>query len=379
MERFSLKRSLHKWQMKYAQYQKHNVSPFIRRGINHTHLLFILVSILYLSGCSSKENHHFEDSDEAVHAYTDLLYQIRQYNTASTDLIVDLVCEWRTLSDSVFACINRDSIDNKNFHTKSAYSMINDSIIFELERLIDSSPRNFKDYYCILNKLSIPELPEEVKTLVALTHQFFHSMDSVTIPQVDKRHTILIYENTLDSALSHNIRSKQDILHFLKSEDIAFRLFLGHLSSWGDMSLDHIKVKTQAQIKYIFESTTRSQEIMSKSEIVILMTMRNNRRLLQNATTCVTDVHKLDFKDSNQATAYLWMLLQPWLSIDRFSYTLLSQEEKKSLEKLATEMPQAFSQLKSGHFPIDLNELPPLLIKAYIDNLYTTSICNKNL
>ena len=107
--------------------------------------------------------------------------------------------------------------------------------------------------------------------------------------------------------------------------------------------------------------------------------MRNNRRLLQNATTCVTDVHKLDFKDSNQATAYLWMLLQPWLSIDRFSYTLLSQEEKKSLEKLATEMPQAFSQLKSGHFPIDLNELPPLLIKAYIDNLYTTSICNKNL
>ena len=87
-------------------------------------------------------------------------YQIRQYNTASTDLIVDLVCEWRTLSDSVFACINRDSIDNKNFHTKSAYSMINDSIIFELERLIDSSPRNFKDYYCILNKLSIPELPE---------------------------------------------------------------------------------------------------------------------------------------------------------------------------------------------------------------------------
>lgn len=379
MERFSLKRSLHKWQMKYAQYQKHTVSLFIRRGINHTHLLFILVSILYLSGCSSKENHHFEDSDEAVHAYTDLLYQIRQYDTASTDLIVDLVCEWRTLSDSVFACINRDSIDNKNYHTKSAYNIINDSIILEFERLIDSSPRNFKDYYHVLNKLSSPALPEEVKNLVASAHHFFHSMDSDTILQLDKQHTILFYENMLDSALSRNIRSKQDILHFLKSEDIAFRLFLCHLSSWGDISLDHIKVKTQAQIKSIFESTTRSQEIMSKSEIVILMTMRNNRRLLQNATTCVTDVHKLDFKDSNQATAYLWMLLQPWLSIDGFSYTLLSQEEKISLEKPAIEMPQAFSQLESGHFPIDLNELPPLLTKAYIDNLYTTSICNKNL
>jgi hypothetical protein len=63
------------------------------------------------------------------------------------------------------------------------------------------------------------------------------------------------------------------------------------------------------------------------------------------------------------------MLLQPWLSIDGFSYTLLSQEEKKSLEKLATEMPHTFSRLESGHFPIDLNELPSLLMKAYIDNL----------
>ena len=83
----------------------------------------------------------------------------------------------------------------------------------------------------------------------------------------------------------------------------------------------------------------------------------------------MTDVQTLSFKDSNQATAYLWMLLQPWLSIDGFSYTLLSQEEKESLEKLAAEMPQAVSKLESGRFPIDLNDLPALLMKAYIDNL----------
>ncbi|MCS2946989.1 hypothetical protein NXX54_00770 [Bacteroides sp. BFG-638] len=369
MERFSLKRKLHKWQVKYAQHPKCTVSHLIRWENNHTHFLLILISLLYLSGCSSKGNHHFQDSNEAVHAYSNLLHQIRLHDKASTDLIIDLVNEWQTLSDSVFACINRDSINNKNYHTKSAYRIINDSIILELERLIDSNPRIFKDYYHVLNKLSGPELPEEVRGLVASAHLFFHSMDSITIRQVDKRHTILFYENTLDSALSHNIRSKQDILHFLKAEDIAFRLFLGHLSSWGDMSLNHIKVKTEAQTKNIFEATARNQAIMSKSEIVILMTMRNNRRLLQNANTCVTDVHKLSFKDSNQATAYLWMLLQPWLSIDGFSYTLLSQEEKESLEKLAAEMPQAFRQLESGRFPIDLNELPSLLMKAYIDNL----------
>lgn len=369
MERFSLKKKLYKWQLKYALNSKCAVSFFTKLENNHTHILLILISMLFLLGCSPTERQHFKDSDEAVDAYSDLLHQIRLHDKASTDFIIDFVNEWRTLSDSVFTCVNRDSINNKNFHTKSAYSIINDSIILELERLIYSNPRSFKDYYHVLNKLSGLELPEEVRDLVASAQQFFHSMDSVTIRQLDKRHTLLFYENTLDSALSHTIRSKQDILHFLKSEDIAFRLFLGHLSSWGDLSLNHIKVKTQTQTKSIFESVARNQEIMSESEIVILMTMRNNRRLLQNANACMTDVHKLDFKDNNQATAYLWMILQPWLSIDGFSYTLLSREEKKSLEKLASEMPQAFSRLESGHFPLDLNELPSLLMKAYIDNL----------
>ena len=369
MKRFSLKRKQRKWQMKYTQHPKCAISFFAKLVNNHTHLLLIFISLLYLLGCSSKENHHFQDSDEAVDAYSDLLHQIRLHDKASTDLIIDLVYEWQTLSDSVFACINRDSINNKNYHAKSAYNIINDSIILELERLIDSNPRSFRDYYHVLNKLSDTELSEEVRGLVASAHQFFHSMDSVTIRQVDKRQTILFYENTLDSALSHHIRSKQDILHFLKSEDIAFRLFLSHLSSWGDMPLDPIKVKTEAQTKSIFESTTKGQEIMSKSEIVILMTMRNSRRLIQNANACMNDVYKLDFKDSNQATAYLWMLLQPWLSIDRFSYMLLSQEEKASLERLAAEMPQVFSRLESGHFPIDLNDLPSLLLKAYLDNI----------
>lgn len=369
MKRFSLNKNLHQWQMKYTQYSGCAASLFIRCGKNHTHMLLILFSLLLLPGCSSKGDPHFQDSNEAINAYSKLLHKIRLYDQASTDLIVDLACEWRTVGDSVFVCINRDSINNRNYHAKSAYDVINDSIIIELERLIDGSSRNFKDYYHVLDKLSNRKLPEEVETLLVSAHVFFQSMDSAMIHPVDKRHTIQIYENTLNSALAQGIRSKQDILHFLKSEDIAFRLFLVHLSSWGDMSLTNIKTKTEQHTQNIFESSSRQQPIMSKSEIVVLMTMRNNRRLLQNATTCVTDVHKLSFQNSDQATAYLWMLLQPWLSIDGFSYTLLSQEEKESLGKLAAEMPLAFSKLESGRFPIDLNDLPSLLMKTYLANI----------
>lgn len=369
MKRFSLNSNLHQWQMKYTQRTKCAVSLFIGCGKNHTHMLLILLSLSFLSSCSSKEGLLFQDSNEAINAYSKLLHKIRLYDQASTDLIIDLAHEYRTVSDSVFVCINRDSINNKNYHAKSAYDVINDSIIIELERLIDGSSRNFKDYYHILDKLSDRKLPEEVESLAVSAHIFFRSMDSVAIHPADKRHTIQIYENTLNLALSQGIHSKQDILHFLRTEDIAFRLFLVHLSSWGDMSLTNIKTQTEQQVKSIFDSSIRQRPIMSKTEIVVLMTMRNSRRLLQNAATCVADIHKLNFKDSSQTTAYLWMLLQPWLSIDSFSYTLLSQEEKQSLEKLAAEMPQTVSKLESGRLPIDLNELPSLLMKAYIDNL----------
>lgn len=172
MKRFSLKRNLHQWQMKYTQYAGCAVSRFIRCSKNHTHILLILLSLLFLPSCSSKEGLHFQDSNEAINAYSKLLNRIRLYDQASTDLIVDLANEWRTVSDSVFACINRDSINNKNYHAKSAYGVINDSIIIEFERLIDGSSHNFKDYYHVLDKLSNQKLPREVEDLVVSAHVF---------------------------------------------------------------------------------------------------------------------------------------------------------------------------------------------------------------
>ncbi len=252
MKRFSLNKNLHQWQMKYTQRAKCAVSLFIGCGKNHTHMLLILLSLLFLPSCSSKEGLHFQDSNEAINAYSNLLHRIRLYDQASTDLIIDLAHEYRTVSDSVFVCINRDSINNKNYHAKSAYDVINDSIIIELERLIDGSSRNFKDYYHVLDKLSIRELPEEMESLAVSAHIFFHSMDSVAIHPADKRHTIQNYENTLNSALTQGILSKLDILHFLRSEDIAFRLFLVHLSSWGGTGLLPISKPKQSSRSKVY-------------------------------------------------------------------------------------------------------------------------------
>lgn len=363
-----MKRNLHEWQIKQTLNDAKGVSCTGGSMNNHTYPLLILIFAMVLSACSSKDASRFQDTLQALDTYTGFLQQLKRQDKVSTKDIVDLVKEWRLMSGSVTVCLNRDSINNKNFHTKADYERINTSIMIELDRLIDSSPRCFKDYYNLLDKLSDTKFDDNMNALVESAHAFFSSMDSVTVHKLNKHQTIKIYKNTLDAALSHGIHSKPDLLCFLKSEDVAFRLFLAHLPFWGNVPLNDIKEKTERLTKLLFESTTGEHPVMSQSEIVIFITMRNNRRLLQNAVVCVSDIQKLNFKESNQATAYLWMLLQPWLSIDRFSYALLSPEQKASFERLACEMPQVFTKLESGHFPIDLDELPSLLMKAYLSN-----------
>ena len=105
------------------------------------------------------------------------------------------------------------------------------------------------------------------------------------------------------------------------------------------------------------------------SEVVILLTMRNNRRLLQNALQCVNDINNHKVKGGDQAAAYLWMLLQPWISFDGFALSLMSEAQIGTLKILATETPKCVVKLGKPQFPIDTDELPSLLIKTTITNL----------
>lgn len=114
----------------------------------------------------------------------------------------------------------------------------------------------------------------------------------------------------------------------------------------------------------------KEHPLFGKEELVILLTVRNNRRLLQNALVCLDEIrHNNRIADGNRSTAYLWMLLQPWISFDELSYALLSERQTNALRRLAKETPKAAKQLKSSGFPLEVDGLPALLIKSYITNI----------
>ena len=72
-----------------------------------------------------------------------------------------------------------------------------------------------------------------------------------------------------------------------------------------------------------------------------------------------------------QAQAYIWMLLQPYSSLDGFCLALLSAEEREQLDMLASQTPDAFRELGRMLHPGDnrLDELPGMLMEAFIHTL----------
>ena len=65
------------------------------------------------------------------------------------------------------------------------------------------------------------------------------------------------------------------------------------------------------------------------------------------------------------------MILQPYASLDGFCLALLSPREKEVLDRMATEMPGAFSTLRKILFSENdrLEELPGMLIEIHIATL----------
>lgn len=104
---------------------------------------------------------------------------------------------------------------------------------------------------------------------------------------------------------------------------------------------------------------------------MIFLAIRTNLRLLRSAQTAMSDLKSGKVKSQGTAHAYLWMLIQPFASMDNLSLAVMSDQDKNDLYKVADAMPSAMSHLAKT-LRIDkqnLSEMPTLLMKIYLTRL----------
>lgn len=341
--------------------ERHKFRPIIKTSRHKSGNMppIILIAVLLLTGCShdTRQGKDCNNRQEVLlDDYKSFYRTLQKKQTATTADLIAIIKKRNAIENVLFALDNidstsfsfRDSIDNAIFH------------------LVDSNKRTLKDYLDITNETNGVQQDTLSRKLMASAHRFYNSLDSIPIFKLSNTGTVKTYERILNDAIQKGFKNKTDILTFLRKEDRVFRSFLVHLSTLGNIQLTKVQENSAAVMKQMIKLTEEESPLLTTDESIILLTIRNNRRLLQNSIQCINDIQNNKVKGSEQETAYSWMLLQPWVSFDKLSFALMDEEQMKTCHVLAEETQKCTDKLTKTAFSIDEDKLSSILIKTII-------------
>ena len=265
-------------------------------GRKHMSMLSaIILAILLLASCSKNASESsFHDAREALDAQKEFLSRMKSDKDLSMEHLADKISKWRTLEDSVSACLMRDTIKKAHSFPMEEFSNVHDSIRDEFMRIATAKRRTFKDVLLLKMNASPYKSKKETDSLSLVASKFFESMDTIPLyNKGDKTRILTTYHFFLEKVKKEGIANQSQFLAFLKTEDRLFR------------------------------------------------------------------------------TAYFWMTLQPFLSIDDFGMAMLSENQRKDLVQLSIDALGTIACL-SRSLQMDKNMtdgLPDMFIKLYISSL----------
>ena len=324
-------------------------------------------AVVMLTACSDGSGtKSFRSSGE----YHGFLTAIRQSNKVSTQTLAKTINEWRVLDDSVVSCLKRDTVRKAHSYPFSVYRDLNDSIHIELCRMAISKQRTFHDLLYLREQTSSHAGDEELMQAVKEAQPFFASLDSLPIyNNSGKQASLKRYLVFLQKSAKQGIHSKEDLLAFIKEEHLHFKFFLQYLPVFADDDIGDIRRTTEQCCREILRAADRKE--LSHKDAMIYLSMRTNLRLLRNAQVAINDLKSGRVKDEHTMHAYLLMMMQPFMSMDDLSVSVLSDKDKTDLYKIADALPKEMDSLaKKLHLDKQrLSDMPMLMMKIYVTRL----------
>lgn len=341
------------------QYSNSNMPPLVSSAV--------LAVILVCTSCGGeKQTLSYKTSEEAVKAYSNFLSDIRDKKNLTSDKLFSEVATWRETRDSVVSCLRKDTLPVSHKDWNQSFHDIHDSLRKEFCRIVLEKPRTYRDVLQLKEVASPYMQDEDLQQAKADAQPFFASLDSISIHNMALPKLKGVYQKFLAQVQKNGIHGKSDLFHFIREEDHLFRSFLLHLSETDKQNMQDIIQNTERCCLHVFRSADRKE--LSYRDALVYMTMRTNRRLILNASQCIEDVKRGKVKSQANAQAYIWMLVQPYTSIDGLGVAVLSDMDKRQINKVAEETPMAIDKL-SKILQMDkerTRELPALLMKIIV-------------
>lgn len=333
---------------------------------NHLSLTLVLTVCLFFS-CTSHPS--FKSSTEAVEACKAKLAEIQSYKDADIEKVTDLTAQWQELQDSSYSVFSKDSTINLKSPIAMAYFVISDSMRTELTRLAFCTQRSLQDVmYLKLNTASEREKIEKSETYKKAM-DFYAKLDEVpTIKGLGK--ILSAYNNLLNN--TQDFKQESQLLTFIQQEDRCFRSLMEHLSNVPVNEMQHLTQKTARLFDRLYSSVGKKDDEVN-DRTMLYLTMRFNRRILQNTIACREDILNNKHLNKQQMTSYRWMLIQPYVSLDEYSTSALTKKQREELMIISKELPVLLSRLDNQKKSKEqeeklINTLADYFLKSYISS-----------
>lgn len=330
----------------------------------------ISFAISILAACSGGNGKPpVKTPDDPAGIYREYLSDIRRQTDPSFTALTRHVRRWQAVKDSVFTRLQQDTLTPAHSGLREECARLHDSVRIEFSRLTLSKPRTYQELLALKEQCSPYGEDEELHRAAEDIRPFFASLDSRPASRGDKWQILSKYRAFLSETIRDGIHGHDDLTAYIGQEDALFRAFLTHLHELDGENTADITRDTERCCSQLFLAAERKE--ITHREAVLFLAMRTNRRQLQNMRTCLDDVRDRKIKTPAQAQAYIWILVQPYASPGGFRMTLLSDEERRQLDKMAAQTPAAFKALsrilQSENARLD--ELPGMLMEIFIHTL----------
>lgn len=235
-----------------------------------------------------------------------------------------------------------------------------------VDHVVDSRMCDFKDLVTIQHNFPTLHLNQKMLYLQHNAETFFQDMDSATISSVNSQSVLHNYKAMLDHWQRKEFKNRDALVSFLRAEDYHYRSFLSHLNEYSSHDMAIIIQSTESLLSQVASDTRRYS--LDWAEVVTYMSVRTNRRLIQNADTCLSGLSYSSMQNDRQAAMTLPMLLHPYTNLNQFTLGMRTPGQYAQLMDMGDKISIAINSQQCKQFiPASrFDSLPNKLIKEYI-------------
>ena len=305
----------------------------------------ILGGLFFAFTLISCEKHPaFKTSIEAIEACKKELDNLSSKTSVDTKELVKLTNEWIEIRDSSYSVFAKDTTMTIKSDKSYAYFMLSDSIRKKLEALAVSKDRTLEDVmYLKLNTAA-----ERNKVSNSKTYQeavdFYESLDDMSI-YTSLAKTLQEYDLLLKN--TGILKKENQLLEFIKTEDRCYRSLMANLSQVTQTQLEKLTNRTARIISVLYANVGKKNN-EANDKAMLYLTMRFNRRIVQNMVACREDIAKEKKLNNTQRANYRWMLIQSYMGLDSYSIAALTEKQRKTMLNITKELPVLLTKLDGG-------------------------------